>query len=141
VGDSIDYRNIPIPEDKHPTEYGWRERRAEILSLIEEAGHPGLLNQTQLADHYGTSQSNISKDFKRLREFYEDHLGQDFRSITEPVYRKAIREYVDRGEYMKAVRVLESWHQWLEDEGVRETPPDEVDIGPTWEDALREANS
>jgi hypothetical protein len=128
MSDSIDYRHIPVPEDKRPPAYDWRERRAEILSLIEQAGHPGLLNQSQLAERYDTSQSNISKDFDRLRQFYDDYLGQDFRLISETVYRKAVREYVDRGEYDKAVDAVESWNDWLDGEGVRTESPDRLTV-------------
>ena len=128
MSDSIDYRGIPIPDDKRPPEYDWRERRAEILSLIEQAGHPGLLNQTQLADRYDTSQSNISKDFDRLREFYDDYLGQDFRMISEATYRKAVREFVDRGEYDKAVDAVESWNDWLDGEGIRTESPNRLAV-------------
>lgn len=126
MSDSIDYASVTIPDGKSPTEYTYTERRAEILSLIEEAGHPDQLNQTRLAERYGTSQSNISKDFKRLREHYRQTLGRHRLTISETVYRKAIREYVSRGEYDKAVNILESWNEWLREERVRDTAPEEL---------------
>lgn len=142
MSDSIDYASISIPDGKSPTEYTYTERRAEILSLIEEAGHPDQLNQTRLADRYGTSQSNISKDFKRLRDYYGKTLGRHRLTISETVYRKAVREYVDRGEFKKAVDVLESWNEWLREEGVREAEPAELAIGleAAFMEDLRRAN-
>jgi hypothetical protein len=140
MSDSIAYRTTTVPEEKSPTEYTYTERRAEILSLIEEAGHPDQLNQTSRAERYGTSQSNISKDFKRLREHVRQRLGRHRHTITETVYRKAVREYVDRGEYKKAVDVLESWNDWLREEGVRDTEPDPLSLELAFMEDLRRAN-
>jgi hypothetical protein len=125
MSDITNYRGVTIPEDTPPSEYSYVERRAEILSLIEEAGHPGALNQTQLAGRYDTSQSNISKDFDRLREYIRDTLGHQRHAISAALYRKAIKQYTDNGEYDKAIEALESWNEWLREEGARDTEPPE----------------
>jgi hypothetical protein len=39
-----DYRAVAVPDGKDPASYSYRERRAELLDLIEEAGSPRLLN-------------------------------------------------------------------------------------------------
>jgi len=123
MSDITDYRAVNVPDDTPPSEYSYVERRAEILSLIEEAGHPDALNQTRLSERYGTSQSNISKDFDRLREYIRNTLGHHRHAISEALYHKAIKEYTDRGEYDKAIDALESWNEWLREEGAREIEP------------------
>lgn len=123
MSDITDYRAVNVPDDTPPSEYSYVERRAEILSLIEEAGHPDALNQTRLSERYGTSQSNISKDFDRLREYIRDTLGHHRHAISEALYHKAIKEYTDQGNYDKAIDALESWNEWLREEGAREIEP------------------
>lgn len=129
MSESTDYRSVTVPEDKHPTEYSYVERRAEILSLIEEAGHPDALNLTRLAERYDTSPSNIHKDKRRLREYYREHIGDHATSITEVVYRSAIKAYVDQGDYDKAIDALESWNDWLREEGARSVDPRRIEHG------------
>lgn len=128
MSDEPAYRRVEVPEGTPPSEYSYVERRAEILSLMEEAGHPTALNQTRLADRYGTSQSNISKDFDRLRTYIRNTLGHQRHAISESLYRKAIKEYADRGEYDSAIDALESWNEWLREEGARPTEPDEIEV-------------
>jgi len=48
----VNYEAVDIPDDKPPSEYHWTERRAEILQLIEKAGHPDSISPTRLADRY-----------------------------------------------------------------------------------------
>jgi len=118
-----DYDAYTVPEDKPPLEFNHHERRAEILQLMREAGHPDQLTQTRLAERYGCDQSRISRDFSRLREYIRDRLGTHRHTITDSVYRKAIKEYTDRGEYDKAIDALESWNEWLREEGTRDVEP------------------
>lgn len=129
-----DYDAYQIPEDKPASEYNHNERRAEILQLMREAGHPDQLNQNRLAQRYGVNQSTISRDFKRLREHIRDSLGTHRHTITDSVYRKAIKEYTDRGEYDKAIQSLESWNEWLREEGARDTEPDETTVNVSAEE-------
>ena len=123
-----DYDAYQIPEDKPAAEYNHNERRAEILDLMREAGHPDQLSQTRLAERYDRNQSTISRDFSRLREYIREELGTHRHAITDSVYRKAIKEYTDRGEYDKAIDVLESWNEWLRVEGVRDTEEATVEV-------------
>lgn len=123
-----DYGAYQIPEEKPATEYNHNERRAEILDLMREAGHPDQLNQTRLAERYDCNQSTISRDFSRLREHIRDELGTHRHAITDSVYRKAIKEYTDRGEYDKAIDALESWNEWLREEGARNTTPEQTAV-------------
>jgi len=118
-----EYREVNVPGDKPPSEYSYVERRAEILELIEEAGHPDALTKTRLADRYDISPPQITKDFDRLRGYIRETLGHQRHAISESIYRKAIKEYTDRGEYDKAIDALESWNEWLREEGAREIEP------------------
>jgi hypothetical protein len=120
-----DYDSYETPDDTPPAEYNYHARRSEILELIREAGHPSHLNQNRLADRYDVAQSTISRDFSALREYIRENLGTHRHTITDSVYRKAIKEYTDRGEYDKAIDALESWNEWLREEGARDTEPDE----------------
>jgi len=123
-----DYRAVEIPEDTPPEEYSYTVRRAEILQLTEEAGHPDAVNQARLADRYGVARSTVSRDFDRIREYYREHIGDHRHAISAAVYRKSIKEYSERGEYEKAVKVMESWNDWLREEGVRDVEPDGLEL-------------
>jgi hypothetical protein len=140
-----DYRAVEIPEDTPAAEYSYTARRAEILQLVEEAGHPDAINQSRLADRYDVARSTISRDFDRIREYVREHIGAHRHAISAAVYRKAIKEYTDRGEYDKAVDALESWNEWLREEGARDTEPDEtavtLDGGEGFAALVREATA
>lgn len=127
MSDPIDYGAIDIPAEKDPTEYTYVERRSEILSLVKEAGHPRAIKQTELAKRYDTSQSNISKDFDRLRDHIQKQAGDDAQFISQLVYQRAIRDLLDEDPY-KAARVVSMWNDWLFDSGTVERSPDRVDL-------------
>jgi len=61
-----DYATLDYP-NKPRTEWHYTHRRAELLQLVREAGHPDDLNQTELAERYGVSQQQMSKDLARPR--------------------------------------------------------------------------
>jgi hypothetical protein len=129
MSNEIDYRSIEVPETKAATEYTYAERRAEILKLIEEAGHPRAINQTRLADRYGCAQSNISNDIDVLREYITTNIDETtVDAITETVFQKSIRELVEQGDYKDAVKAVESWNDWLMDRGKVEQEPDKHEI-------------
>jgi len=132
--ETTDYRAVEVPEDEQPQEYSYTVRRAEILQLVEQAGHPDAVNQSRLADRYGVARSTISRDFDRIREYYREHIGDHRHAISAAVYRRSIKEYTDRGEYEKAVKVMESWNEWLREEGVRDVEPDEQKLEHTGPD-------
>ena len=118
------YRAVNIPADTAPPDYSYTARRAEILQLIEEAGHPDSLNQSRLADRYDVARSTISRDFDRIREFIQESIGTHRHAISASVYRKAIKEFTERGDYDDAIDAVESWNEWLREEGVREVEPE-----------------
>jgi predicted DNA-binding transcriptional regulator YafY len=124
-----DYRATNIPDTKPADEYTYVERRAEILQLIQEAGHPRAISQTRLADRYGVTQGQISQDIDRLQKFITESIDhQTVDGITEIVYQKSIKELMANDEYNKAIRAVESWNNWLMDRGKVEKEPDKHDM-------------
>lgn len=137
MSDTTNYRAARVPEAKSPEEYTYVERRAEILELIDEAGHPENLVQRRLATRYDVSGAQISKDFDRIREFIRDTLGARRHAISETVFRKAIREKVEAGDMDGAVDAVQAWNEYLREEGVRDVEPEQrkTEIsGAVWED-------
>lgn len=108
-----------IPEAKNPQDYTPDERRAEILQILESTGHPKMVSQSQLAIRYGVSQQQISKDMVVLREKIKRQFGDDIHLTNYIVYNKALMELMTQGRYLDAVRVLESWNEWLFSMGAR----------------------
>jgi len=127
--DGPDYRATNGPETKPAAEYSYVERRAEMLQLIEEAGHPRAISQTRLADRYGVTQGQISQDIDRLRTYINDTIDTDtVDAITETVYQKSIKELIEKDEHYKAVKAVESWNDWLMDRGKVEKEPDKHEV-------------
>lgn len=130
MANNIDYRATNVPDDKGPKEYTYAERRAEILQLIEQAGHPRAINQTRLAERYGCDQSNISNDVSVLREYIVENIDErTVDSITETVYQKSVQELMSNGEYKDAVKAVESWNDWLMKRGKVEKEPEKIEHG------------
>jgi len=122
-----DYSAITVPEEKAPEEYTYNERRAEILQLIEQKGHPWGFNKSELARRYGVSDVQVHKDFDRLKDWYEDRIGDDAKQASDLAYRRIVQEHMDNGNYEKARRALDSWNGWLQDTGEQETEPDQLE--------------
>lgn len=123
-----DYSEIVVPEDQPPEEYTTYERRAEILQKIEEKGHPWGFNYSQLGRRYDYSHETIRKDFDRLKEWYQDRIGDDAKVSSELAYKRIVQEHMDNGEFNKARKALDSWNGWLQDTGEQEKEPDEVSV-------------
>lgn len=109
-----DYSAVNLPS-KDRTEYTYVERRAELLQLIEEVGDPKVLNQTELAERYGVSQPQISKDFTRLaKHIHERMIDRDRRAfVVEHVVRRSIRGLLDEDEYRKAAKTAMEYDEWI----------------------------
>jgi len=112
----VDYRTIELPdtESKPRTEWHYTARRAELLQRLREAGHPGNLNQTELAETYGVSQQQISKDLKRIGETIRRSLDEDRRALAvDSVVQRSIRGLLDDEEYYKAAQLALEWDEWV----------------------------
>lgn len=121
-----DYSAVAVPDDKPPAEYSYIERRAEILQLIEQKGHPWGFNYSQLGRRYGVSHEQIRKDFDRLKDWYQDIIGDDAMQASDLAYRRIVQEHMDNDNYEKARRALDSWNGWLQETGLQDTEPDEI---------------
>lgn len=104
---------IEVPDDKMPDEYHYTERRAELLRLIKKKGHFGGFNYSQLGRRYDVSHTQIRKDFKRIREFYEPIIGENSEVKSEVAFQKIIEESLDRGDLDAARRALTDYNEWL----------------------------
>lgn len=141
-GQDIDYEAVKVPEGKHPEEYHYTERRAEILQKIRNGASPWSLNQTELAKRYDVSQPQIHKDLKRIKSFLRDHLGEDAELETNELLREIITQIRHDAEGLRAngdlseaaraekaaAQVTTKWYDWLFEEGVKERAPDRHEI-------------
>ena len=108
-----DYSAVSVPT-KAPTEYSYVERRAELLQLVEQAGHPRALNQAELADRYGVSQQQISKDFDRLDEYIRARLGRRRDLQIGSVLKRCMTGALEEGDYNAARRAAEAYDEYLD---------------------------
>jgi len=122
------YHEVTLPDDKSRDEYSYTERRAAILKVIEQRGHPWGLNKSQLARQFGVSDVQIHKDLDRIKEYYSNRIGTDAKSATEIAYKRILQEQLDNDELDKARRTLDSWNSWLQDTGHQEKEPDKHDV-------------
>ncbi|SFH05082.1 hypothetical protein SAMN04488063_0009 [Halopelagius inordinatus] len=113
MSNEIDYSSIDIPENEDPENYSWQARRAEILQLLERAGHPRMLNQADLARRYDTSRQNVHNDIDVLADYVAESLGRRRELITEHVFHRAIEGLLDEEEYRKAARTVKEYNEWL----------------------------
>jgi hypothetical protein len=119
---SVDYEAVDLPDtaDKPRTEWHYTQRRAEILQLVREAGHPADVNQTELAEKYGVSQQQISKDLGRIGQSIRESLDDDRRALrVDSVVQRSIRGLLDEGDYYKAGQLAIEWDEWVSDSSVR----------------------
>jgi hypothetical protein len=108
-----DYSAI-TPSSKSPTEYSYAERRAEILQQIEDLGHPSAINQTELADRYGVSQQQISKDLDRLDEHVRGRLGRRRDLEIGSVLQRCMTGALEDGDYNAARKAATAYDEYLD---------------------------
>lgn len=109
----IAYESVGVPTEKEPSEYTYAERRAEILALIEEAGHPRRVNQNRLADRYGCTKQNISKDMKALAGYVDETLGDRRKLTTQTTVERAIEGLLDEEEWRQAAKTALEYDEWI----------------------------
>ena len=120
----VDYGSIDIPEDTPPEEYHYTARRAEILQLVRQAGHPRAINQSQLARNYGTTQSNISLDLDVLCESIAENRSSRRDLNIDAIHGRAVDGLLQaaKGEdgdwrALEAVwKVEREWNEWLDEQ-------------------------
>lgn len=111
--DGSDYAAVEIPTTKPHEEFSVEERRAAILDIITDVGHPSRLNQTELAERFGVSQPMIHKDLDALSEYVADTLGDRHDLEIESVFRRSIQGLLDDGEWRKAARTAKEYSEWM----------------------------
>jgi hypothetical protein len=108
-----DYAAI-TPAAKPPTEYTYAERRAELLQQIEDLGHPSAVNQTELAERYGVSQQQISKDLDRLDEYVRDRLGRRRDLEIGSVLKRCMTGALEEGDWNDARKAATAYDEYLD---------------------------
>lgn len=129
MANDIDYRAVNVPDDKRPDEYTYPERRAEILELVEKAGYPGALNQSELGRRYDCDPSNIHNDMDVLRDFITEEIDETRTdSFSKTIFENAIRELTEQGDHKGAVNALSKYNSWLFDRGYQDKEPEKQEI-------------
>jgi len=108
-----DYAAI-TPSGKPPTEYSYAERRAELLQQIEDLGHPSAVNQTELADRYGVSQQQISKDLDRLDAYVRGRLGRRRDLEIGSVLKRCMTGALEDGDWNDARKAATAYDEYLD---------------------------
>ena len=125
----VDYYAVPVPADKDFKKFTYAERRAYLLRKTERLGDPKLIHRTKEAERFGVSVPQLTKDMQRLRMYLRDHIDKDdFIFRIDAVKERAIKAYVDAGEYDKAYNMLRDWGRFLCEMGEIERVPDKVDL-------------
>lgn len=146
----VDYGSVDVPEDTPPEEYHYTARRAEILQLVRQAGHPRAINQSQLARHYGTSQSNISHDLDVLSEYIAEtrsarrdlNIDSIHGCAVDGLLQAAKGEDGDWRALEAAWKVEREWNEWLDERQRMEEFRDRLDnIEELLEEHLRRQDS
>lgn len=137
------YRRIdPPPASEKPfSEYSYIERRAKIFDLIEEAGHYRNIEQSQrqLADRFDVSQTSIWKDIQAITEWMADNLGDNAESELVSLKNAAVQDLISRGEYAEAYQLMADHYALLQDMGVKDREPDEMEID--WREYVQESDN
>lgn len=113
MASQIDYETVDVPDDKTPPEYTYAERRAEILELIREAGHPRRVKQSQLAKRYDCTVPNISNDMSTLAEYFDNSLGDRRVMGTQTVLERSIEGLLEEEEWRKAAQTALEMDEWI----------------------------
>ncbi len=123
----INYAKIEIPT-KPRTDFNYVERRAELLRLAVECGHPDLLPKQNLAREFDVSPATITKDLTALAEFVSENLGQDSDFLADVIFKKGMRALVEKGNYAEVRRFIQTWQDWLMARGAINREPDKLKI-------------
>jgi len=122
------YVGVDVPATKPPEEFSVEERRAELLRIITDHGHPSMVNQTELADRYGVSQPMIHKDIDAIAGDVEARLGEHHELEIESVFRRSIKGLLEEEEWRKAARTAKDYSDWMADRTEIEELQEELEL-------------
>lgn len=133
----IDYWTVEIPDKPRP-EFTYAERRAKLLKLSSEKGHPDLLPKTKLAEDFDVCPATITKDLKALADYISNNIGRESDFIGEVLFKKGLKETAKNGDWDKARRLWDSWEDWLERRGIKKVEPEKHEIEHSGEISIAE---
>ena len=118
------------PFDGPPSEYETAQRRGELYSLIEDAGHPRNIEKSQreLAERYGVSQPQISQDIAKIREFEAAHNGTRAKAVTSWLAERAVMAKVEDEKWEEAFETQLEYVEYLFDTGDLDESADTFEI-------------
>lgn len=124
----IDYESIDVPEDKHPTDYTYNEKRAEIVRLWKESNDPySEISPTKLAKRYGQTKSTLHDDIEIVKEYLREKIGKDDELKSDIGFDRAIRKLEQQGKWYKAAKVRKMKWEWLHDSGIKQKEPEQIE--------------
>jgi DNA-binding transcriptional MocR family regulator len=86
-----------------------------LLQLSRQAGSTDALpSQSQLAQRYGITQQQISKDFRRLEEYGAARLFNRDRELweTDLIVRKCMNEMLEEEEWRACAKTALEREEW-----------------------------
>lgn len=137
-GEQPDYLAMDLPDDVPKKEWDYPERRACICREWFDAGSEGLLNKSRLARDFDVSRDTIYADLDAIAGFVEENLGDKHGAQTVAVFKRAVDELLDEGEFQKAARVQNMMSDWLERRGAIDKEADAVEVDHGVDDATEE---
>ena len=72
------------------------------------------MNQTELADRYGVSQQQISKDLDRLDEYVRDRLGRRRDLEIGSVLKRCMTGALEEGDWNDARKAATAYDEYLD---------------------------
>lgn len=130
---------VTIPCDISPEEAYRPERCAYFYRLVQERGVPDLIDKGEMAELFDISRERVAQDFRNVvTPQITQEISADHRMVSQTVYRKALRELLENGEYAEATKVVDRWNEWLSERGEAETAPEKIELSTEDEEMLDE---
>lgn len=120
------YTEMKPPDSVDPSNYSTHERRADLLRRIVDAGSPGRINQSELAEEYAVARSTVSRDMDRLRDTIDDQLGRDAKLTGKAVFEHVLGDLLEREDWKAKARafdIMMEWNDFLADLGEQHREP------------------
>lgn len=93
----------------------------------QEAGHPRLVNQAEIADEFGFTRQNIHKDMNALAKFVDETLGDRRELTTQAVLERSITGLLADKEWRQAAKTALEYDEWVRETKDLEELLDRID--------------